>query len=69
MKNRLLALSVLMTAFATSAHAALPAALDTELTNIQTDALALADKVWPVVIVVTGAAVLLKLFKRFVNKI
>jgi len=53
----------------TSAHAALPAAIATELTAIQTDGLALADLVWPVVIALFGALVLFKLFKRFGSKI
>lgn len=52
-----------------SAYAALPAAIDTELASVQTDGLALADKVWPVVITLFGAALLIKLFKRFAAKI
>ncbi len=54
---------------ATSANAALPAAIGTQLTQVQTDGLALADLVWPVVITLFGALVLFKLFKRFGSQI
>lgn len=52
-----------------SANAALPAAIATELGNVQADGLALADLVWPVVITLFGALVLFKLFKRFGSQI
>lgn len=52
-----------------AANAALPAAIATELTAVQTDGLALADLVWPVVITLFGALVLFKLFKRFGSQI
>lgn len=55
--------------FAASASADLPAAISTELATIQSDGLALADLVWPVVIALVGATVLMKLFKRFAAKI
>lgn len=58
-----------MAAVSGSAMAALPAAIGTELTTIQTDGLALADLVWPVVIALVGAVVMFKLFKRFASKI
>jgi len=52
-----------------SAHAALPTAIGTELTSVQTDGLALADLVWPVLIALFGATLIMKLFKRFASKI
>jgi ABC-type spermidine/putrescine transport system permease subunit II len=52
-----------------SVHAALPAAIATELDSVKADGLALADLVWPVVISLFGALVLFKLFKRFGSKI
>lgn len=55
--------------FAGVASADLPAAISTELATIQSDGLALADLVWPVVIALVGATVLMKLFKRFASKI
>jgi len=52
-----------------SSFAALPAVIATSLTEIQTDGLAMADLIWPVVAALFGAALLFKLFKRFGNKI
>jgi Phage major coat protein, Gp8. len=49
--------------------AAVPAAVGSALTNIQTDALAMVDLVWPVLGVILGAFVLIKLGKRVINKI
>lgn len=51
------------------ANAALPAAIGTALTEVQADGLALADLVWPVIIAIFGALLLMKLFKRFGTKI
>lgn len=69
MFKKLFAIVALFAASAGSAMAALPAAIGTELTTIQTDGLALADLVWPVVIALVGAVVMFKLFKRFASKI
>lgn len=52
-----------------SAHAALPAGIATSITSIQTDGLAMADLVWPVVIIFSGAIILFKLYKRFIGKV
>jgi len=54
-----------------SAHAAIavPAAFDTTMAELQTAGLALADKVWPYMLAILGAFILLRLGKRFVNKI
>lgn len=51
------------------AAAALPASVATTLTAIQTDGTSLFDLVFPVVGVFVGFAVILKLFKRFSNKV
>lgn len=52
-----------------SAHAALPEAVGTTVTAIQSDASALFALVFPVVGVVLGLMIVIKLFKRFGNKI
>lgn len=52
-----------------SAHAELPAVIGTEFTKVQADGLALADLVWPVLMTIFGAVLLMKLGKRFGNKI
>ncbi|WP_071910110.1 major coat protein [Aeromonas sp. SCS5] len=58
---------------ATSAHAAgtiqVPASLDTLLAELQAAALAMADKMWPYMLAILGAFILLRLGKKFVNKI
>ena len=56
-------------AFATQTLAALPAVVGTTLTEIQTDALALIDLIWPVVLAIMGGFILIKLAKRGGNKI
>jgi len=52
-----------------SAHAALPAAIATEFEKVQTDGLALADLVWPILLALFGAVLLMKLAKRFGSKV
>jgi hypothetical protein len=52
-----------------SSFAALPVAIGTALTEVETDGLALADLVWPVVIALFGSLLMFKLFKRFGSKI
>lgn len=52
-----------------AAHAELPAVIGTEFTKVQADGLALADLVWPVLMAIFGALLLMKLGKRFGNKI
>jgi len=47
-----------------SAMAALPASVGTTITAVQTDALAAVDLVWPLLLAVLGAFVLLKIVKR-----
>lgn len=52
-----------------SAHAALPAAIATEFNKVQEDGLALADLVWPILLALFGAVLLMKLAKRFGSKV
>lgn len=54
---------------ASTASAALSTEVGTGLTALQTDALALIDLVWPVVVAITVGFVILKLFKRGVSKV
>lgn len=60
---------VLMAAGVSSAFAALPAVVGTTLTTVQEDGLSLADLVWPVILALLGASILMKLAKRFGNKV
>lgn len=52
-----------------AAQAEVPAAVGTTLTSVQTDALAVIDLVWPVVLTVIGAFLLLKVTKRALSKV
>ncbi|GEM_PF-838457 len=50
------------------AHAALNPAIAPAFTGLQTDVLALVDMVWPVLIAVTVAFIILRLFPKAANK-
>lgn len=50
------------------AQAALNAAIAPAFTGLQTDVLALVDLVWPVLIAVTIAFIILRLFPKAANK-
>ena len=63
------ALLLLGVVFAAPALAAVPAVVGTTLTEIQTDALAVIDLVWPVVLAIMGGFILIKLVKRGGSKI
>jgi len=52
-----------------SAMAALPASVGTTVTAIQTDGQSIFDLVFPVVGTFLGLAIVIKLFKRFSNKV
>lgn len=56
-------------ALVTNAMAALPAAVGTTVTAIQSDGQAVFDLVFPVVGVFIGLAIVIKLFKRFASKV
>jgi len=58
----------LMIASVESAHATLNSGVAAGFTALQTDALALVDLVWPVVIAVTVAFIILGLFKKAAGK-
>jgi hypothetical protein len=68
-KKALTLMGVVAASVASTANAALSTEISTGLTAIQTDALALVDLVWPVVIAVVGAFIIFKLFKRGISKI
>jgi hypothetical protein len=51
-----------------SAEAALNAGVSTAFTNLQSDALALIDLIWPVVTAVTVGFIIIGLFKKGANK-
>ena len=61
--------AALLGGISTQANAALSTEIGTGLTGIQTDALALVDLIWPVVVAVTSAFIIFKLFKRGVSKV
>ena len=48
--------------------AAIPAAADTAITGLVTDATAMTARAWDIVVPVTSAFVMLKMFKRAANK-
>lgn len=61
----ILALSLGLTSFA---NAALPAAVGTAFTTIQSQALELVDMVWNPLIAITVAFIILRLFPKAANK-
>lgn len=50
-------------------HAAVPAVVGTTLATVQTDALAVIDLIWPVVLAVLGGFILMKIVRRGASKI
>ena len=65
----LFAITIGMLFGVTTANAALPVVVGTTLTDIQTDGLALINLLWPVIGVLTGAFVLIRIFKRGSSKL
>jgi hypothetical protein len=63
----MLAVIGLMFGFIPASFAALPAAAVTGLTTLQTDVLDLVDEIWPVMVAITVAFILLRVFKRGAN--
>ncbi|WP_374089753.1 major coat protein [Methylomicrobium lacus] len=57
----------LMFGFIPASFAALPSAATTGLTTLQTDVLDLVDAIWPVMVAITVAFILLRVFKRGAN--
>lgn len=52
-----------------NAMAALPASVGTTVTDIQSNGQAIFDLIFPVVGIFLGLAIVIKLFKRFGNKV
>ena len=70
MKNKVALMSAPVLVLGSMAsQAALDAGISTGITAIQVDALALVALVWPVVLAVTGAFIVFKLFNRSISKI
>lgn len=67
-KTRAAVAATLAMGAVSSAHAALPTAVDDAFTAFQADAVALIDKGWPLLVAVFGAMILMKLFKKVGNK-
>lgn len=63
-----IAAGALLSAF-TAAHAALPASVGTAFAAVETEAGELRDLVVPIVVAILGMVLLIKLIKRFGNKI
>jgi len=61
--------SIALAGLIETASAALPASVATTVTAIETDGKAIFDLVFPVVGVFLGLALVIKLFKRFSNKV
>lgn len=70
MKKLFARLAVLAASVSTgAAFAALPGGVSSGLSTIQADGIELVNLIWPVIIALVGAAIVMKLFKRFVNKV
>lgn len=68
-KNVFVAVAAAAALASQSAFAALPASVGTSITAMQTDGQAIFDLVFPVVAAMTGLVIVIKLMKRFSNKI
>jgi hypothetical protein len=66
--KKVVAASVVVASGIQTAAAALPVAATTAFSDVQTDGLALIDLAWPVVIAITSAFIIIKLFKKAANK-
>jgi hypothetical protein len=62
-----LSVLALLFGFIPASYAALPAAATAGLTTLETDVLALVDAIWPVMVAITVAFILLRVFKRGAN--
>ncbi|XKE46025.1 capsid protein [Halomonas organivorans] len=51
-----------------SANATEPSAAETAISSIETQAQSMIDAAWPVVTLIVGATIGIKLFKKFANK-
>lgn len=69
LKHYIYSLLVALTMLATSAHAVLPAAVGTTFAGITDDINALFGLTFPVVALGLGLMIVIRLFKRFGNKV
>lgn len=69
LKTAFAALMACFLSLSISAHAALPAVVGTSLAAIETDGKDIFDLVFPVIATLLGLAIVIKLFKRFTNKV
>lgn len=69
LKTAFASLMALFLSLSISAHAALPAVVGTSLTAIETDGKDIFALVFPVIATLLGLAIVIKLFKRFTNKV
>lgn len=69
MKRFILVAAALVAGLFGTAHAAIPVAASTAITDLQTDAVAMTDLFWPVIGTLTAIFVLMRIFKRGSNKI
>jgi hypothetical protein len=67
-KLHTLASVLALSAFSAASFAEVPAAATSAFTAVQTDGLALIDAGWPVLTAIVGGFVVIKLFKKIVNK-
>lgn len=63
-----IALVPALLAVSSASHAALPVYITDAFTEMQTNATDLIAEAWPVLILVFGGLVLMKLFKKFANR-
>lgn len=68
-KHLVLVLAVALSTLALEASAALPASVATSMTSIGADLQSMFDAVFPLVATGLGLVIVIKLFKRFGNKI
>ncbi|MDC7700378.1 major coat protein [Vogesella indigofera] len=69
MKQKFFAVPALLLGASASAFAALPASVATTVTAAQSDASDMFDLIFPVIGVIVGMTLVIKLFKRFTAKI
>lgn len=69
LKQKLFAVPALLLGLVAAAHAELPASVATTVNGVKADGQAMFDLVFPVIGFMLGLAIVIKLFKRFTNKV
>lgn len=69
LKQKLFAVPALLLGLVAAAHAELPAAVTTTVNGVKADGQAMFDLVFPVIGLFLGLGIVIKLFKRFTNKV